>query len=129
MAFIQWKDEYNIGIEHVDELHRRMVHLINCLVKDKCSSDEVLDELLELAQAHFVDEEKLMSDAGYPDLDQHRREHDRLLRIVQGARSDVRDRSLPYTPTMLACIRDDLLHHFLQTDRHYGDFLLTRSET
>jgi len=82
---IEWKEEFQLGIASVDYEHRELIELINNLYRSYCAEGSkltVLDFLGELyarIASHFALEEKLMSDRGYDQRDDHKQDHERLL--------------------------------------------------
>jgi hemerythrin len=90
MALLQWKDEYSVGIEAVDHEHRELIHLINKLYgglsthAGKDAIEAFFGDLFMGISAHFALEERFMREQKYPDLDAHKRDHERLL-------DDIRD--------------------------------------
>ncbi len=93
MATLHWKESYSLGVEHVDDQHRHMFDLLGRLQEsiDKPGSEAVLGavlkELVHHAQVHFHDEEKLMEEVGYRDIERHRALHkifiERLVLILR----------------------------------------------
>ncbi len=78
---IKWSDKYSVGISKIDEEHKKLIGIINKAVvasKHKDNSKEIIEILREMndyAQAHFVTEENYMLGFGYPDYEQHKKEH------------------------------------------------------
>jgi len=93
VATLHWKDSYILGVEHVDNQHRHMFDLLGRLQDsiDKPGSEvllgAVLKELVHHAQVHFHDEEKLMEEVGYRDIERHKALHkifiERLVLILR----------------------------------------------
>ncbi|MFB9066931.1 bacteriohemerythrin [Pseudofulvimonas gallinarii] len=81
MALLIWNEDLETGIDVIDEQHKRIVELINRLTlvaKGKIEGNvgEVLAELVDYTLSHFVFEEELMEEAGYPFSKAHKRVHD-----------------------------------------------------
>lgn len=84
MALIQWRKEFETGNASVDFEHQEMVKLLNDLYDSLGDGDDadigaVLGEVYAKISAHFALEETLMRKAGYPALDEHKNDHERLL--------------------------------------------------
>jgi len=85
---ITWDDSFSVGVAILDEHHRQLARLINQL--SECLSDnlhsekmvDILTALVRYAEYHFLHEENLMADAGYADLDQHRKGHLQFCEII-----------------------------------------------
>jgi hemerythrin len=81
VALLIWNEDLETGIDVIDEQHKRIVELINRLTlvaKGKIEGNvgEVLAELVDYTLSHFVFEEELMEEAGYPFSKAHKRVHD-----------------------------------------------------
>ncbi len=85
MSLIQWKPEFETGVESVDFEHREMIDLINQLhdrLRAPGSKDTVADFLGEIyakISAHFALEETMMQEMGYDGFAEHKADHERLL--------------------------------------------------
>ena len=85
MTLLEWRDDFNIGIEEVDHEHRELIGLINALHAElggARSDDRVeafLGEILAGVSAHFALEEKVMRARHYNALAEHKSDHERLL--------------------------------------------------
>jgi hemerythrin-like metal-binding protein len=85
MTLLQWRDEYRIGIAEVDHEHQELIGLINdlhaTLGVDRTSGriEEFLGEIHARISAHFALEEKDMQARWYPEFNQHKADHERLL--------------------------------------------------
>ena len=81
MPLLIWNEELETGIDVIDQQHKRIVELINQLnlvSKGKADGNvgDVLAELVDYTLSHFVFEEELMEEAGYPFSKAHKRVHD-----------------------------------------------------
>lgn len=78
---IVWTSEYEIGIDVIDQQHRRIVDYINdvhAVLEHEAEPETVSDILLNLVDytlSHFAFEEALMEEADYPDLTLHQMTH------------------------------------------------------
>jgi hemerythrin len=91
-----WSACQSVGVSEFDHDHEAMLAVARTLrdvLADDIPSPEVqplLDELLELALAHFESEEQLLRDTAYPHLTEHVQSHNRLLRAMLHFKEDVR---------------------------------------
>ncbi len=126
---MRWLDLYSIGIEKVDRQHENLTDLLNCLNEAWRSGkgQDVLlfrlDQFLDAVGAHFRDEEQLMLEKRYPDLDLHKAEHDFLLEQVLQFRTQFAASEAELTESMLDFFRDWLRDHILISDRRLGRFV------
>jgi len=90
MTLIQWRNEFEIGIDSVDHEHRELIDLINELHGNLGGDAEpalisgFLGEIYARISAHFALEERTMRDLRYDAYTDHKAEHDELL-------DDIRD--------------------------------------
>ena len=74
-----------VGIEEIDEDHKKLVNLLNILnhsITEGAATDyieAVLDELINCTVWHFSHEERLMLKYGYDGYEEHRTEHQDLI--------------------------------------------------
>jgi len=86
---IKWSDKMSIGVENIDQEHKKLIHLINQCArltqqeKDKNTVQKVLDELLAYTEYHFQHEESLMTQIAYPHIAKHRAVHQMLIQEVK----------------------------------------------
>lgn len=79
----EWKDEYNIGVESIDQEHQRLFRIINRLFAaregDERESQWACQEGIKYFHGHtakhFVEEESYMLSIGYEGFDRHRSIH------------------------------------------------------
>jgi hemerythrin len=85
MTLLEWREDFNIGIEEVDHEHRELIGLINALHAEfggDASGGRVegfLGEILASVSAHFALEEKVMRARHYDAFAEHKADHEHLL--------------------------------------------------
>jgi hemerythrin-like metal-binding protein len=90
MTLLQWREDFRVGIEEVDHEHRELIALVNtahdALGADRSGErvEACLGEIHARISAHFALEERAMRERGYPELGDHKADHERLL-------DDIRD--------------------------------------
>lgn len=87
MRQIQWQDRFNIGVEIVDQAHRRLFSIVEKIMElyverheDKFACVEGIKYFKAYAVKHFAEEEAYMREIGYPGYLVHKRLHDRMRR-------------------------------------------------
>ena len=76
--YLVWKDEYSVGIEAMDDDHKKLLNLINQLqtavhyYTGKEFEEKALDELVDYTKTHFKREELLLEENDYADLEAHK---------------------------------------------------------
>jgi hemerythrin len=91
-VYFKWKDEYNIGIEGIDNQHRHLFE-IGARIYDLANAndaydhyDEIMDVLRELKDYtvyHFGHEENLMEKHGYEHYENHKFQHYFVIKKIQ----------------------------------------------
>jgi hemerythrin-like metal-binding protein len=78
----EWREEYDVGVEVIDQEHRRLFRIIDKLFRFKAEEKDsqwTCQEGIKFfkghAVKHFADEESYMASIGYEGLEQHRRIH------------------------------------------------------
>lgn len=85
MSLIEWKDTYSVGVPAVDHEHQELIESINNIHQamqadaDHDHITECLGEIYAQISAHFALEEKIMRDAHYRALPDHKLDHETLL--------------------------------------------------
>lgn len=85
MTLLQWKPEYSVGIESMDDEHRDMIELINLVYEqlgehpDNDKIDSFLGDIFNSISMHFALEERIMQKANYYEYPAHKADHERLL--------------------------------------------------
>ena len=82
-----WKDEYNVGVDYVDEAHRKLFSVLRKMValysendtqKNRHASVEAVKFLKSYTVKHFQEEEAYMLKIGYEGYSTHKSLHDNL---------------------------------------------------
>ncbi len=82
MAKFVWTDQLNVGIDVIDQQHRRIVEYINQLDDARSngySREEIgylINDLVDYTISHFGFEESLQEEANYPFLKSHKKVHE-----------------------------------------------------
>lgn len=88
MAKLIWTDQFNIGIDVIDQQHRRIAEYINQLdeAHSRALSQKVITDLInalvDYTISHFGFEESLQEEAGYPFFTAHKKVHDLFAKRV-----------------------------------------------
>ena len=82
----------SLKLSSMDETHNEefeLIHKLHAVTKNSSQKviSEVLDELITHTIKHFVNEEKLMKEADYPDYFLHQHEHAKQLLDLKSIRS------------------------------------------
>lgn len=87
----EWKDEYNIGVEVIDNAHKQLFRIVSRIInnfndsdfeKNKMTCVEALKYLKSYAVKHFAEEEAYQLKIGHPDYRIHKKIHDNMRDVV-----------------------------------------------
>lgn len=92
MTTIEWQDgQHSLAAGPMDEAHQEFVTLTNLLgAADDDEEARCLQQLIAHCEAHFAQEEIWMRESRLPSADNHTRDHDGLISLLQSALSDLR---------------------------------------
>jgi hemerythrin-like metal-binding protein len=85
MAFFEWDESLDVGIESMNQQHHILIDLMDDVYTKNCanvSKTELLATIQTMSDytvKHFRDEERFMMSLGFPGLEAHRRLHANLL--------------------------------------------------
>ena len=123
MKDIKWDDSLLIGNDLIDAQHKMLIGLIGAIPESKSPGDELaLDEAIVYAETHFVDEEELLEEIGYPKLLEHKEMHKDMSAILETYKRDYDDGKndlYAFKQFMYAWIRG----HIMQEDKKIGAYL------
>jgi hemerythrin len=130
MAFIDWNENLNVGVESINDQHKKLVAMVNELhdaIQKGQAADvlgKTLDGLIDYTKTHFAYEEKLFAETGYADAATHKGEHDKLTATV----IDVQEKYKSggggaLSGEVMEFLKSWLVNHIQGTDKKYGPHL------
>jgi hemerythrin len=129
---IQWKDEYSVGITHIDQDHKKLIILLNqfTIAYDHAMSEEfekeALEELINYTHYHFDREEKLMSENDYPDFEAHKAKHQEMIKEVGKFVDLYNEKGHDAMKEISEYLTVWLINHINGTDKEYSQYLNER---
>ncbi len=123
MAYMQWTEDLETGIQVIDEQHKRIIGYINELhdaseTGNAAEVQAVLEGLLDYTVTHFEFEEQLQEKAGYPFLKAHQRVHEIFMKRVAAFRERANNGE-NIVPELLSMLKVWLSSHIKGDDRDY----------
>lgn len=129
MPFIVWNDNIGLGIREIDDQHKVLVDIINKLF-DAMSAKKARDilsgifkELIDYTRYHFNAEEALMETYKYPDIAQHKHEHERLTVQVLDLQEQFAEGKVMVDAKLMSFLRDWLIDHIHLSDKKIWRFI------
>ncbi|MDR2081252.1 MAG: bacteriohemerythrin [Campylobacteraceae bacterium] len=125
MAYWNWDDSYNIGIEEIDNQHKKIVEYINelheaIILSDKNIVKNTLFHITDYIVSHFSFEEKLMKEADYPQFIHHKNIHETFVSNI-GRYKIAFNEGHDIAGQLMAELQIWLTKHILQEDRAYKE--------
>ncbi len=129
MAFFEWTDKLSIGVEQIDDEHKKLISIIN-EYHDNISNGssetairKAVEGLVQHVQTHFANEEKLMEKHNYPQLAIHRYLHEKLTQDVFQYVEKLQTGQKILNLDMAIFLKGWLENHIAETDKKIGIFL------
>ena len=132
MPTFTWNETFSLGVPEMDEQHRGLVDLINSLHRVMMGDDDTrrlaeakaqtIDALVEYCIRHFESEERFMRSIGFPDLDNHGKEHQDFVAKVLEYRDELMTAYAVHGSEVIKIMTDWLYSHILTKDKMYAEF-------
>ncbi|MDR3248736.1 MAG: bacteriohemerythrin [Treponema sp.] len=129
---VEWEDKYSVGIPLIDEQHKELIRLTNelylgCLAGDEAAQVfffKTVRAALDYVKYHFSAEEKLLENAKFPGLPQHKKLHeDFILQMVTTVQS-FQDGKKFVPNNFVRFLKDWILSHIAIQDTFYARYIL-----
>ncbi len=127
--FFKWSPDYSVNIKTIDDQHKVLVDILNCLfvAVGKREGDKaiagILEALMGYTQKHFTLEENLMRQAKYPELESHMEEHRKLIKELDILTKKYMLEDKPIYFEMLKFLKTWLRAHIQGVDKKYSTTL------
>ena len=135
MSFIKWVNDYSIGVDSIDNQHKRLVSMINQLQKSIPSGivnqemGLVLKSLVDYTKYHFAEEEKLMEQIHFSELERHRQLHIDLTAQVTGIIVGLKKGKELTVFELIEFLKNWLIDHIIKEDRKIGEAVASKVKT
>ena len=132
MSLITWNPTFSVKVKLFDDQHIKLVDMINELYdamkagKGSETVGKILGELVSYTVTHFTDEERVLAQHNFADLEAHKSEHEQLARQVLDLQQKFESGQAILTLNVMMFLKDWLMTHIQGEDRKYGDYLNDR---
>ena len=119
------------GNEMIDGQNKELIDKINKLLdscevgNDKLTAIKTLDYLADYTDFHFGEEEKLQESISYPGIEQHKKEHEKLRRVVEELHEMLEEQEGP-TEAFVAQVQENVINwlynHIKGFDRSVAEY-------
>jgi len=129
MKDIVWDQILSVGVDEIDEDHRKLVNIFNILnqaVVDEESPQylaAILAELINCTVWHFSHEERLMLKHRYDATEEHKAEHHELIKSAQELQQEILLANKPMVDEHIEFLERWLTEHILTADLRLGSHL------
>jgi len=126
--YVCWSDKYVLGNALIDTQHRMLMMLcrkLDIAIKtrqDPQAIQRVILEVKKFAEFHFVSEQNLMHEIGYPEVEAHSRLHNTLLLELQTELQKIRHGS-EFPEDLLYMLNHWLMDHIASEDAKIESYL------
>jgi len=125
---VEWKESYTVGVGELDDDHKRLIELINrfqTAYKYHTGEEfelQALNELVDYTRYHFEREEKMMEEADYPDLEEHKEKHRSMIAKVGRFQKEYQQSGHEALDGVASFLSEWLIDHINGTDKKYTPF-------
>lgn len=133
MANLEWTSILHIGLPKIDEQHKKLIGYSNSLLqamvagKGKEALSDLFEDLLDYTDYHFADEVQYMTLIGYPELDEHKLAHKKIINELGHLREKLFNGDGVSPEQALDFLNDWIIKHIMGMDSRIGDFANNRS--
>jgi hemerythrin-like metal-binding protein len=128
-TFLEWQDEYTVGVKELDIQHQNILNLINSLQTGEQDDNDfdklslAISSMIHHSYTHFATEERYLMDAEYPDFKQHVLEHVSFIMKTLELSLKVKEGKVDSRQELLHYLKDWYASHILGLDRLYIPYL------
>ena len=128
MAYIVWKDSFNIGVKVMDDQHKLFASYINELYeamqlgKAEDIVAPILDKLTAYSKTHFAAEEEMLKYNNCPMLETQIIQHAYFVSELVSFKCSYQNETQT-AQNMLLFVKDWLLHHITTEDLKYAELV------
>ncbi len=130
MDHVAWNPTMSVGVEILDDDHKKLIGMLTVLLEDGVASKnrddlvQLLNDLLEYTSVHFAREEDLMDRQGYPDLDAHKAAHRYFVDEVRKlSREYDESNTMMLRIDLILLLKEWLIEHIQSVDMRYKPFM------
>ncbi|MFH2059399.1 MAG: bacteriohemerythrin [Pseudomonadota bacterium] len=131
METFQWKKEFDVGNEEINDQHKKWFEILNDThnkmlgnIKSDISKigPDALKKVIDYTKYHFSFEEKHMLKIGFSDIDRHKKLHEKFIKKVDQIALDLHRGELVLNSEIIKVIKNWLIEHILKEDQKFCGF-------
>jgi hemerythrin len=128
---VVWEEKYATGITLIDHQHKELFSLTNdlfraCVDRDETIKNafaETMSRMVEYVRFHFSAEQEMMQRIKFPQYQEHKKQHDELIRDVLKAVKEYNEGKKFVPNQFVRTLRDWILSHIALTDKFYVTYI------
>ena len=128
-TIVTWSKNYATGVEVIDQQHRELVSLTNLLYQaclageQKSAFKDAMSMMVDYVRFHFTAELELLKRINYPQYNEHKAEHDALVKQILEAVQEFKAGRIFVPHTFVRTLKDWVFGHIGVTDRKYAKYV------
>ena len=128
---VEWEDVFNTGIKLIDDQHRELVNLTNELFQACLSGNDAVDpafkeimaRMVAYVRFHFTAELELLNRIKYPNLNEHKAQHDALVKKILEAAKEHSEGKKFVANQFVRTLKDWVFGHIAVYDKIYAAYV------
>jgi hemerythrin len=128
MAYLDWNEEFSVGVPEMDEQHKKWIAIINELHdamktgKANTVMSDILTKMIDYIVFHFTAEENLLKTKNYSDFYGHKKTHDQYAVKAKEMVKEFMSGKVLMSLQVMDSLRDWLTSHIMIQDKKYGSY-------
>lgn len=123
-----WKSEYNLKNNDINSEHQYLLELVNVIIENRelLSKSEVIEifqQLVNYSHFHFKNEEELMKKINYPEIEEHKRQHQEFIQDLNRIHKEILDNNNNVTDDIISFLAEWLIDHMMITDKQIDSYV------
>jgi len=123
MELWEWKEEYELKIDKIDNHHKKFLDIINLLInitENRSCEEEVsliFFRLVYYVENYFIDEEIYLQEYNYENLKQHKEAHNKFINDIIEFQKQYQDKDKTVCARLLSYLQAWFNNHILGYDK------------
>ena len=131
---VSWSETYSTGIRLIDVQHKELVTLTNNLYRSCLTDNEgiafkkAMQQMVDYVSFHFSAEIELLKQINYPDILDHQKQHEDLIKSILDAAKDYEDGKKFVPNQFVRTLKDWVFSHIAIADKLYASYILDQKK-
>lgn len=122
---LQWEEKYSVGVEEIDNQHKKMFAVINELLdaiemnSPESHLSNIIESLVKYKKFHFETEEKYFKEFNYEEAEDHIAKHKDFNNKLASLKEKYPENTIEFAFELVDFLEDWLIGHLMITDQRY----------